>query len=277
MSNGSSKKEINSDISNLNGSIKKVNIQININDYDTKNERQLKLPYLAPRKKSDHIMNQNRKTLRRKLVQLGNFCQSIYTNSNPSLNNTKTMEDILNDTKLKAIEEIKNDFFVNQHQSNNKEDNNIKDNMNNNKQFYKKIILNKSKPKSLKKIINKNININNNNKEQFTFLTTTSERDEKKEKNCSIDNVRRNRIRYNYGDYASNKIIVNHPKLYVLNNRKENSIDKLPLIKQRMNQIHIVEEISKILPDKLYLSREEKRSQYDEYMKAKELKNPDKF
>jgi hypothetical protein len=116
MSNGSSKKEINSNISNLNGSIKKVNIQIQINDYDAKNERELKLPYLAPRKKSDHIMNQNRKTLRRKLVQIGNFCQSIYTNSNPSLNNTKTMEDILNDTKLKAIEDIKNDFFVNQHQ-----------------------------------------------------------------------------------------------------------------------------------------------------------------
>jgi hypothetical protein len=276
MSNGSSKKEINSNISNLNGSIKKVNIQIQINDYDAKNERELKLPYLAPRKKSDHIMNQNRKTLRRKLVQIGNFCQSIYTNSNPSLNNTKTMEDILNDTKLKAIEDIKNDFFVNQHQSNNKEDNNIKDNMNNNKQFYKKIILNKSKPKSLKKIINKNI-INNNNKEKFTFLTTTSERDEKKERNYSIDNARRNKIRFNYGDYASNRIIVNHPKLYVLNNKKENSIDKLPLIKQRMNQIHIVEEISKILPDKLYISREEKRSQYDEYMKAKELKNPDKF
>ncbi len=284
MRNEYDSKDLNSNISNLNGALKKVSIEIQVNVYDAKNQKELKLPYIVQRKKSNHLITENRKNLRRKLVQIGNFCQSIYTNSNPTLNNTKTMEDLLNDTKLKAIEEIKNDFFVNQHQSYNKEENNFKDNIinnnnYNNKQFYKKIN-NKSKPKSLKKISNKNIKnliINNNNEDKFTYLTATDERNENNHNNYSIDNIRRKKIKVNFGDYASNKLIVNHPKLYVLNNKRENTIDKLPLIKKKINQIHIIEEISKIIPDKLFLSREEKRSQYDEYMKAKELKSAEKF
>lgn len=265
-------------LSNLNGKIKKVNLQIQLNPYANENDKKIKLPYLVPKKTHQDI--ENRKNLRKKLVQIGNFCQSIYTSSNPNPdsipNNTKTMEDILNDTKLKAIEEIKNDFFVNQSQAYNKEDNTIKDN--NNKQIYRKIILSRSKPKSLKKIIENNGG-NNNGEEKFTYLTTTYERNPKKENrnNFSIDNITKRKIKYNYADYASNKLIINHPRLYILNSKRENTINKLPLINKRMKRINVIEEISKIIPDKLFLSREEKRSQYDEYMKAKELKNIDKF
>ena len=266
-------------LSNLNGKIKKINLQIQLNPYTNENDKKIKLPYLAPKKKQQDI--ENKKNLRRKLVQIGNFCQSIYNSSNPNPestpNKTKTMEDLLNDTKLKAIEEIKNDFFINQSQAFNKEDNTKKDN--NNKQIYRKIILSTSKPKSLKKITENNGGNNNNGEEKFTYLTTTYERNPKKENrnNFSIDNITKRKIKYNYADYASNKLIINHPRLYILNSKRENTIDKLPLINRRMKKINVIKEFSKIIPDKLFLSKEEKRSQYDEYMKAKELKNINKF
>ena len=163
MSNDHDKNHDNKDIkSNMLDLLKKVSIQIQVDLNDQKNENQLKLPYLVQRKNSKHIINRNNRNLRRKLAQIGDFCQYIYTNSIPStLNITKNMEDALDDAKLKTIEEIKKDYFVNQYQSINKEDNNCnnnsKDNINSNKQFYKKIIVNKSKPQSLKKIIKNNI------------------------------------------------------------------------------------------------------------------------
>ena len=259
-------------LTNFGDKVKKVNLEIQVDLTQEKiNNKQVKLPYII--RKCNEPNMQSRKKLRKKLVQIGNFCQSIYNNSNITLNNTKTMEDLLNDSKIKAIEEIKNDYFVNQIQPN-KEENNYNNSLsNNNSEIYKKIILNKLKPKSLKKIDMKT-NINNK-EEKFTYLTTTYERNSKKDKNkinYSIDNGINRRMKYNYGDYASNKLIINHPKLYILNSNRESRINRLPMINRGYKRLNVVREFSKLIPDNIILTREEKINKYDEYMKIKELK-----
>ena len=274
-------------LTNFGEKVKKVNLEIQVDLSQDREEKEIKLPFIIKKKTLPNI--QNRKKLRKKLVQIGNFCQSIYNNSNVTMNNTKTVEDVLNDSKLKAINDIKNDYFINQNQSN-KEENNISINVNenininnnnncNNNINYKKLILNKLNRKSFKSIdVKLNYkNINNNNEEKFTYLTTTYERPVKKPNNnnihYSIDNGLKRKMKYNYGDYASNKLIINHPKLYVLNNNKrENKFEKLPIINRGYKRLNIVEEFSKLLPDKIVLTNEEKRNKYDEYMKMKELK-----
>jgi hypothetical protein len=259
-------------LTNFGDKVKKVNLEIQVDLTQEKvNNGQIKLPYII--RKGNEPNMQSRKKLRKKLVQIGNFCQSIYNNSNTTLNNTKTMEDLLNDSKIKAIEEIKNDYFVNQIQPN-KEENNYSNSLsNNNSEIYKKIILNKLKPKSLKKIDMKT-NINNK-AEKFTYLTTTYERNSKKDKNkinYSIDNGINKKMKYNYGDYASNKLIINHPKLYILNSNRESRINRLPMINRGYKRLNVVREFSKLIPDNIILTREEKINKYDEYMKMKELK-----
>ena len=259
-------------LTNFGDKVKKVNLEIQVDLTQEKiNNKQVKLPYII--RKCNEPNMQSRKKLRKKLVQIGNFCQSIYNNSNITLNNTKTMEDLLNDSKIKAIEEIKNDYFVNQIQPN-KEENNYNNSLsNNNSEIYKKIILNKLKPKSLKKIDMKT-NINNK-EEKFTYLTTTYERNSKKDKNkinYSIDNGINRRMKYNYGDYASNKLIINHPKLYILNSNRESRINRLPMINRGYKRLNVVREFSKLIPDNIILTKEKKINKYDEYMKIKELK-----
>ena len=259
-------------LTNFGDKVKKVNLEIQVDLTQEKiNNKQVKLPYII--RKCNEPNMQSRKKLRKKLVQIGNFCQSIYNNSNITLNNTKTMEDLLNDSKIKAIEEIKNDYFVNQIQPN-KEENNYNNSLsNNNSEIYKKIILNKLKPKSLKKIDMKT-NINNK-EEKFTYLTTTYERNSKKDKNkinYSIDNGINRRMKYNYGDYASNKLIINHPKLYILNSNRESRINRLPMINRGYKRLNVVREFSKLIPDNIILTREEKINKYNEYMKIKKIK-----
>lgn len=259
---------------NFGDKVKKVNIEIQVdNNQEKYNYKNIKLPYILRKKIEPNL--QNRKKLRRKMAQIGNFCQSIYTNSNPTMNNTKTMEDILNDSKMKAIEEIKNNFFINQIQSNKEEKNYSNSISNNNSEIYKKIIINRPKPRSLKKMDTR-INNYNNNEEKFTYLTTTYERNIKKKNkkniNYSIDNVINRKKEYNYGDYASNKLIINHPRLYLLNSNRENRIHKLPMINRGYKRFNVVEEFSKLVPDNIVLTREEKINKFDEYMKIKELK-----
>lgn len=255
---------------NLDNPPKKVNIQIQVDLFPKLiektiekglEENSIKLPSIITR--HVHKTIQTRTDLKRKLTHLENFCQSLYNSSNTTMNNTKTMGEILNDSKLKAIDEIKNGFFVNQIQTK-KEDNN---------DIYKKI---KIKPKSLRKINIKNDKISPD-KQKFIYITTTNERDRKNNKNifnsnhCSIDKSANIRNKITFDDYASKKIIVKHPQLYLLSGRRENRIKKLPQIKR--NKIHIINEISKIIPDKMELSLEEKKNRYDEYMLAKELKS----
>lgn len=265
MNNEDNNNDKNNHIINFGDKVKKVNLEIQLDLDKEKSDKCMKLPSIITKKILP--VAQKRKKLRKKLVQLESFCQSIYTNSNTTLNNTKTMGDVLNKSKLKAIEEIKNDYFINQIQVN-KEENNCINNINNN--IYRKLILNKSKPKNILKIVDNNNN-NKTNEEKFTYLTTTYERKPVKDNlKFSVDNKRK--IIYNYGDYASNKLIINHPKLYVLNTKRENTIDKLPLINKRYKKLNVVEEFSKLIPDNTILTREEKIAKYDEYMRVKELK-----
>ena len=224
-------------------------------------ENNIKLPSIIPR--HVHKTIQTRTDLKRKLNNLENFCQSLYTSSNTTMNNTKTIEEILNDSRLKAINELKNEFFVNQIQPK-KEDNNY---------IYKKIEI---KPKSLRKVNLKRNKISPE-RQKYIYITTTNERNKQENKNIfnsnhySIDKSANIRSKINFDDYASKRIIVNHPQLYVLSNTRENRIKKLPQIKR--NKIHIVSGISKIIPDQMEISLEEKKNRYDEYMMAKELKS----
>jgi len=256
---------------NLDNPPKKVSIQIQVDLFPKiiqktiekgVEENSIKLPTIIPK----HVLNtiQTRSELKRKLTNLENFCQSLYTSSNTTMNNTKTMGEILNDSKLKAIDEIKNDFFVNQ----------IQPKKENNNDIYKKIKI-KIKPKSLRKVNLKRDNISPD-KQRFIYITRTNERNIRENKNIfncnhySIDKIANIRNKINFDDYASKRILVNHPQLYVLSNTRENRLKKLPQIKKK---IHIINGISKIIPDKMELSLEEKKNRYDEYMMAKELKS----
>ena len=254
--NNEDNNELINNISNLGDKVKKVNLEIQVDINKDKNDKCIKLPSIFAKKILPVI--QKRKKLRNKLIQLESFCHSIYTNSNTTLNKTKTIEEALNNSKLKAIEEIKNDFFVNQIQSNKEENNSI-----NNKNLFKKLILRQ-------KNLIKKIDNTKTNEEKFTYLTTTYERKPVKENlRFSLDNKKKI---YNYADYASKKFIINHPKLYILNNKRENTIDKLPRINRRYKKLNIVEEFSKLIPKSTVLTREEKIAKYDEYMRVKELK-----
>lgn len=254
---------------NLDNPPKKVSIQIQVDLFPKIiqktiekgiDENSIKLPSIIP--KHVHKTIQTRTDLKKKLTNLENFCQSLYTSSNISMNNTKTVGEILNNSKLKAIDEIKKDFFVNQ----------IQPKKENNNDIYKKIKI-KIKPKSLRKVNFKADRISPE-KQKFIYIKT-NERNKKENlfnsNNYSIDKIASIKNRINFDDFGSNRILVNHPQLYMLRNTRENRIKKLPQVKR--NKIHIIHGISKIIPDKMELSLEEKKNRYDEYMMAKELKS----
>ena len=254
---------------NLDNPPKKVSIQIQVDLFPKIiqktiekgiDENNIKLPSIIP--KHVHKTIQTRTDLKKKLTNLENFCQSLYTSSNISMNNTKTVGEILNNSKLKAIDEIKKDFFVNQ----------IQPKKENNNDIYKKIKI-KIKPKSLRKVNLKADRISPE-KQKFIYIKT-NERNKKENifnsNNYSIDKIASIKNRINFDDFGSNRILVNHPQLYMLRNTRENRIKKLPQVKR--NKIHIIHGISKIIPDKMELSLEEKKNRYDEYMMAKELKS----
>lgn len=254
---------------NLDNPPKKVSIQIQVDLFPKIiqktiekgiDENSIKLPSIIP--KHVHKTIQTRTDLKKKLTNLENFCQSLYTSSNTTMNNTKTVGEILNNSKLKAIDEIKKDFFVNQ----------IQPKKENNNDIYKKIKI-KIKPKSLRKVNFKADRISPE-KQKFIYIKT-NERNKKENlfnsNNYSIDKIASIKNRINFDDFGSNRILVNHPQLYMLRNTRENRIKKLPQVKR--NKIHIIHGISKIIPDKMELSLEEKKNRYDEYMMAKELKS----
>ena len=254
---------------NLDNPPKKVSIQIQVDLFPKIiqktiekgiDENSIKLPSIIP--KHVHKTIQTRTDLKKKLTNLENFCQSLYTSLNTSMNNTKTVGEILNNSKLKAIDEIKKDFFVNQ----------IQPKKENNNDIYKKIKI-KIKPKSLRKVNFKADRISPE-KQKFIYIKT-NERNKKENifnsNNYSIDKIASIKNRINFDDFGSNRILVNHPQLYMLRNTRENRIKKLPQVKR--NKIHIIHGISKIIPDKMELSLEEKKNRYDEYMMAKELKS----
>ena len=271
-------------ISNANNSVdnnnifKKVQLQIKLNKYPEikseskgkEKEKEIKLPRIK--------INQIIKG--RKMTHVQNFCNSIYSiysnlkynNNNQTINNIKNiregLDDILKDSKLKAIEDIKHYFFIN------KFPNEVNFRKNAINDLYKKIYTTRArvKPLSLNKIKNNKIN----DEEKFTLITTLNVKKEKKEKKenkiyDSVDSYSNRNRRINFADYADNNIKMKHPVLYQLNNLK-NKNNKLPGIRRRNKLYNDIVEISELIPDKTEINKENKIINYDEYMRLKELK-----
>jgi hypothetical protein len=233
---------------------KKVELEIKTNLSQeikaVKNEKNIKLPFIRL----------NREILGRKMNHVQKFCNSIYSNYNN--NHTivgiynkdvdKQMKDILNDSKLKAIDDIQHYFFINKFPN---EVNFRKKTINELNEKIKKI-RSKIKPLSLNKIKNKRNNIQD--EEKFTLITTINVPKEKIEEKYLNKNL-------------INKMITKHPLVYKLNidvNRKNN----LPKIHRRNKIFNDVVELSKFIPDNTEIKKENKINNYDDYMKLKELK-----
>ena len=112
--------------------------------------------------------------------------------------------------------------------------------------------------------------------EKFTYLTATNEINEKKIRNNNHHSIDTNnadmKIRYKFGDFASNKIKINHPQLYILKNIRRNENSKLPMIIRQNKRLNIIQDISKIIPDSVEIINKKNQRGYDEYMIANEFK-----
>jgi len=119
---------------------------------------------------------------------------------------------------------------------NKKSINNLKSYLNNNKYIQYEINSKKMiKPNNNIKNIYDDLNIKElqklyNDIEQKDFLRVGAD--------FSNNNDKHKSNRYNYENYASNKNIFNHPKLYILD-LKERNINKLPKINNRVNEMSI--------------------------------------
>ena len=268
--------------SNKNSIFKKVELEIKLNKTPKRTieqkEKKLDLPYI-------HL---SRELVNHKMAHLHNFCNSLYSNYNDysrnrNINNTilniynsrEQMNDILIDSKLKAIEDIKHYFYINKFPN---EVNNKKKNLKDLKDLYKRKYATGEniKPLSLKKIDNI-LNRNNQEDEKFTLITTLNvkkENEEKKDTNKiyhSIDShtYRNKNKKINFGDYAMNNIKIKHPILYKLNSRNKNN---LPNIHRKNKIFNDIIEISNLIPNKTEINNETKINNYGEYMRLKELK-----
>ena len=263
--------------SNKNSIFKKVELEINLNKTPKRTieqkDKKLDLPYI-------HL---SREIVNHKIDHIQNFCNSLYSNYNDysrnrNINDTilnmcnskEQMNDILIDSKLKAIEDIKHYFYIN------KFPNEVNFRKKNKKDLYKRKYSTREhiKPISLKKI-NNIINRNNQEDEKFTLITTLNakkENEEKKDINKiyhSIDSHtnRKKNKKINFEDYAMNNIKIKHPILYKLNSKNKNN---LPSIKNKI--FNDIVEISNLIPDKTEINNETKINNYSEYMRLKELK-----
>ena len=257
---------------------KKVDLKIKLSKTPKKiiyfKSKKIKLPFLDINKEIKH----------HKINHIQNFCNSLYSNYNSNeKNNTiidiynprEQINEFLNDSNLKAVEDIKHYFFIN------KFPNEVNFRKNTINDLYKKIFAsgNRTKPISLNKIKDKT-NLNND-EEKFSLITTLNVKKEKEEKNDknkiyhSIDsyttsNKNKNR-KFNFEDYAINNINIKHPILYKLNFDKKRK-SNLPAIRRKNKIFNDIVEISKLIPDKTEINKENKIINYDEYMKMKELK-----
>ena len=266
--------------SNKNDIFKKVDLEINLNKTPKRTieqkEKKLSLPYI-------HL---SREIVNHKMNHLQNFCNSLYSNyndysRNQNINNTllnahntkEQMNDILIDSKLKAIEDIKHYFYIN------KFPNEVDFRKKKIKDLYKRKYATREliKPISLNKI-NDVINRNSQEEEKFTLITTLNikkENEEKKDINKIYNSIdshtnRNKNKKINFEDYAMNNIRIKHPIFYKLNSK--NKKNNLPSIHRKNKIFNDIVEISNLIPDKTEIINETKINNYDEYMKLKELK-----
>lgn len=267
--------------------VKNTNLNVDISLNPKINDEPITLPYLIS-EQNYNIQKfetlQKRPKLRRKLLHVEDICKSYYSKPFTNMNNirNKTMVDLLIDSKIKAIDEITNDFNVNgYHTDSLKEDNNNTNIKNNNSYIFTNDILKKLKNRSLNKIkirkdMENKIVKKNPYEEKFTYLTATNEINEKKIRNNNHHSIDTNnadmKIRYKFGDFASNKIKINHPQLYILKNIRRNENSKLPMIIRQNKRLNIIQDISKIIPDSVEIINKKNQRGYDEYMIANEFK-----
>ena len=278
--------KINKNQNSLNNYIfKKVDLKIKLSRTPKKiiffKPKKIKLPFLDINKEIKHS----------KINHVQNFCNSLYCNYNNNNNKNKTiidsynpreqMNEVLNDSKLKAIEDIKHYFFIN------KFPNEVNFRKKSIDDLYKRINSRKKKKFFSLNKINDKSNLNND-EEKFTLITKLNikkdiqEKDKDKEEKNDINKIyhsidcystsNNNKSRkFNFEDYATNNINIKHPILYKLNIYK-NRNNNLPVIRGRNKIFNDIVEISKLIPDKTEINKENKINNYDEYMKMKELK-----
>ena len=224
--------------------VKNTNLNLDVSLNPKINDEPITLSYLIS-EPNYNIQSfetlQRRPKLRRKLLHVENICRSYYTKPTANMNNTrnKTMVDLLIDSKVKAIDEITNDFNINGYNTNSLKQDNKQKIKNNNSYIFTNEILKKLQNRSLnknkiKKDMENKIVKKNPYEEKFTYLTATNEINEKKIRNNnhhSIDTKNTDmKIRYKFRDFATNNVKINHPQIYMLKNFRRKEKSKLPII-----------------------------------------------
>ena len=262
---------------------KSLNVDFSLNP--KLNDEPITLPYIIsePNNNLKSLENlQRRPKLRKKLLHVEDFCKSYYSKPITNMNNTrnKTMVDLLIDSKVKAIDEVTNDFIINgYHTDQLKEEN--KQNINKNSSYIisNNGLLKKYQNRSLNKIKKEKenkIEMKNPYEDKFTYITATNEINEKNLRNNNHHSIDTNnaviKIRYKFGDFPSNKAKINHPQLYILKSIRGNENNKLPVIIRQNKRLNIIEDISKLIPDSVELINRKNRIRYDEFKIASEFK-----
>ena len=192
-----------------------------------------------------------------KIIKNSYFCQKNIGHLIPKNNNKKRYYELNGNSKYRIntqIEDISNKLY----------DNNHKNDLNTivmNKPNYYRNVLNKKNINNLKKYINnknfrncdlnniktikseKKLNIKDNDlnikdlqKIYYDIDLNNYQKEQLDESTKYIVKNRKNK--YNYENYASNKNILNHPKLYVLD-IKDRNYHKFPQIPLKTNEISI--------------------------------------
>jgi hypothetical protein len=266
--------------------VKNTNLNLDVSLNPKINDEPITLPYLIT-ESNYNIQSfetlQKRPKLRRKLLHVENICRSYYTKPTANMNNirNKTMVDLLIDSKVKAIDEITNDFNINGYHTNSLKEDNKQNIKNNNSYIFTNEILKKLHNRSLnknkiKKDMENKIVKKNPYEEKFNYLKETNEINEKKIRNNNHHSVETKntdmKIRYKFGDFATNKVKINHRQIYMPKNIRRNENSKLPIIIRQNRRLNIIKDISKIIPDSVEIINKKNQIRYDEFMIANEFK-----
>ena len=128
--------------------VKNTNLNLDVSLNQKINDEPITLPYLIS-ESNNNIQRfetlQRRPKLRRKLLYVENICRSYYSKPTANMNNirNKTMVDLLIDSKVKAIDEITNDFNINGYNTNSLKQDNKQKIKNNNSYILTNEILKK--------------------------------------------------------------------------------------------------------------------------------------
>ena len=240
------------EINNVNNN---QNEKISFNDYNTKSTKSkpnlfIKHIHTNSQNKSKYLRKRpDKMTILRRLNQIEDICQKIYTNSNTP-NQTKNIEYEIYRTKLKSINDITNNYSA-------KKSSNYLLNLKteNNRNFKKLISLNKNKMKNKRCI----------SREKEAYIT------EQINKNDNLESYGNAKIiKRNVESYGRN-IVLKHPQIYKLSNKRNYNVSKLPKINGSYIKINTPKKFTKLIPDK-DIKPEDYLEKYDFYEKIKKMK-----